>query len=100
MAISIKIHNSYRTVVAICDEKLLGKKFEEGIRQLDLREGFYKDKFVDIEDAVETIEYQANEDATFNIVGEESIKAAIKAGLITNKEVDKIAGIPFTLTFL
>jgi hypothetical protein len=100
MAISIKIHNSYRTVVAICDESLLGKKFEEGIRQLDLREGFYKGKIVEIDDAVETIEYQANEDATFNIVGEESIRAAIKAELITSKAVDKIAGIPFAMTFL
>lgn len=100
MAISIKIHNSYRTVVAICDENLLGKKFEEGNRQLDLREGFYKDKFMDIKDAVETIEYQSNEDATFNIVGEESIKAALKAELIASKQIDKIAGIPFAMTFL
>ena len=100
MSISIKIHNSYRTVVAICDESLLGKKFEEGIRQLDLREGFYKDKIVDFDEAAETIEYQANEDATFNVVGEESIKAAIKAKLISNKDVDKIAGIPFAMTFL
>ena len=100
MAISIKIHNSYRTVVAICDEKLLGKKFEEGIKQLDLREGFYKDKIVEMDEAIKSIEYQANEDATFNIVGEESIKAALKAGLITHKSISKVAGIPFAMTFL
>lgn len=100
MAISIKIHNSYRTVVAVCDENLLGKKFEEGNRQLDLREGFYKGKILDIKEAITTIEYQANEDATFNIVGEESIRAAIKAELITAKHINKIAGIPFVMTFL
>lgn len=98
--ISIKIHNSYRTVVGICDADLLGKKFEEGIRQLYLREGFYKDKIVEFDEAAKTIEYQSNEDATFNIVGKESIKAAIKAGLITKESVDTIAGIPFTLTFV
>lgn len=100
MAISIKIHSSYRTVVAVCDECLLGKKFEEKNRQLHLREGFYKDKICEIKDAVETICFQANEDATFNIVGKESIKAALKAGIITNKNIDKVAGIPFTMTFL
>ena len=100
MSISIKIHNSYRTVVAVCDESLLGKKFEEGNRQLHLTESFYRDKFMDIKEAAEAIEYQANEDATFNIVGEESIRAAIKAELITNKDVQKVAGIPFAMTFL
>lgn len=100
MAISIKIHNSYRTVVAICDESLLGKKFEEKNRQLHLKEGFYKDKMYELEDAVQSIKLQAKEDATFNIVGKESTKAALKAEIITNKNIDKVDGIPFAMTFL
>ena len=95
--ISIKIHQSYRTVVAICDLDLIGKKFEEGIRQLDLRENFYKDQELDKEEAVKIIKYQSNEDATFNIVGKESIDASIEAGLITKDHVDFIDNIPFTL---
>ncbi len=42
----LKIHKSYRNVVALCDAELIGKKFEEGNMQLYLRENFYKDKKV------------------------------------------------------
>jgi hypothetical protein len=36
------IHSSCRDVVAICDSELLGKVFEEGQLQLDVKESFYK----------------------------------------------------------
>ena len=42
MKILIKIHMSYRNVIAVCDEDLLGKKFEDEKRQLDIKEGFFK----------------------------------------------------------
>ena len=42
----IKIHRSYRNVVAICDAEILGKKFEEGKRVLDVRESFYNNEKV------------------------------------------------------
>jgi hypothetical protein len=96
--ISIKIHRTYRTVVAICDSDLIGKKFEEGIRQLDLRENFYKEKESSQDEAIKLIKKEALEDATFNIVGKESIQAAVKAGLINEKDVGKIKGIPLILT--
>jgi hypothetical protein len=96
----VKIHKSYRNVVAICDSDLIGKYFSEGKRQLDLREGFYKGEEVSLADLINLIEKQALEDATFNIVGKESINASIKAGLITPSVVDKIAGIPFALTLI
>ena len=38
----VNIIKSYREVVAICDSELLGKCFEEGIFQLDIKESFYK----------------------------------------------------------
>ena len=44
MAVYIKVHNSYRSVVAVADSDLLGKRFEEGIKQLDVRENFYNGK--------------------------------------------------------
>ena len=100
MTICIRVQNSYRNVVALCDSNLIGKYFEEGKRQLDIKEKFYKDKEVDFDEAVKIIQEQEHEDATFNIVGEESIKAAIQAGVIKQENVDKIDNIPFTLTFL
>ena len=36
--IYLNIINSYRTIVATCDEELLGKYFEEGKLQLDIKE--------------------------------------------------------------
>lgn len=95
----IKIHRSYRNIVALCDAELIGKKFEEGIRQLDLRENFYKDKKVTHAQAVHTLQQQVQEDATFNIVGKKAIAVAINARLITKKDVAYIAGIPFALVF-
>jgi hypothetical protein len=84
----------------MCDSNLIGKKFEEGKRQLDLRENFYKEKEIDKAEAIRILEFQTREDATFNIVGEESINAAIESGVISKDEVDKIDNIPFALTLI
>ena len=104
MSISIKIHNSYRQIVSICDTELLGKKFEEkfesGIKQLDVRENFYKGEEAQEEKAIEIMRDLAKEDATFNIVGERAVNAAIKAGLISEDSVRKIQGIPSVLVFM
>lgn len=96
----IKIHSSYRKVVAIADSDLIGKKFEEGKKQLDVRENFYKGKEVSKEEVLKTIKMQAIEDATFNIVGKESVAAALEAGIIKKEGILKIKGIPFALTLL
>lgn len=102
--ISVKLHRSYRTLVAMCDSNLIGKCFEEkfdsGIKQLDLRENFYKGEEVSKDKAVEILKFQAKEDSTFNIVGKESIQAASKAGLIDKKYVKTIQGIPYILVLL
>ena len=96
----IKIHKSYRNVVALCDASLIGKKFEEGKRQLDLRENFYRDKKVTEKEAIKLLQQQANDDATFNIVGKKSIQVAVGAGLITKDSVQKIQNIPFALILI
>ena len=102
--IFVKIHKSYRTVVAVCDSDLIGKKFEEefekGIKQLDLRENFYKNEELSYKEVLELIKEQAKEDATFNIVGKDSIKAALEAGIIDKSGIGKISGIPYALVLL
>ena len=40
------------------------------------------------------------EDATFNIVGNKSIKAALKAGIISEEGIKKIQGVQFALVLL
>jgi len=96
----IKIHKSCRTLVALADADLIGKKFDEGKRQMDVRENFYKGSKVNEEEAINMLKIQAMEDATFNIVGKKSIDAAIKAGIITRKGIATIKGIPFALVLL
>jgi len=104
MSISIKIHNSYRQIVSICDTELLGKKFEEkfesGIKQLDVRENFYKGEEAQEEKAIEIMRDLAKEDATFNIVGAQATQAALKAGIISREGIKIIQEIPFALVLL
>jgi hypothetical protein len=96
----VKIHKSCRTVVAICDSDILGKKFEEGKRQLEVRESFYKGTEVSKPELLQIIKRQLVEDASFNIVGKESVQTAIEAGIITKEGVAKVKNIPFALTLL
>jgi len=96
----IKIHKSYRNIVAICDSDLIGKRFEEGKFQLHLKENFYKGEEKEVEELIELIRKQSAFDATFNVVGKESIHAAIEAGVISQNDVSELAGIPYALTLL
>jgi hypothetical protein len=96
----VNVIKSYRDVVAICDSELLGKYFEEGQFQLDVKESFFKGEETEEEKAIEIMQDMSREDATFNIIGEESTQAAIKAGVITEEEVGRIQGVPFALILL
>lgn len=96
----VNIINSYRDVVAICDEDLLGKKFSEEKKQLDVKESFYKGEIKSSEEVKEIIRIWAQEDATFNIVGEKSIQIAIETGIISKEGIGKIDEIPYTLILL
>ncbi|MBU2503636.1 MAG: DUF424 family protein, partial [Nanoarchaeota archaeon] len=46
------------------------------------------------------MEGMVGEDATFNIVGERSVKIALESGIITKEIVGRIQGIPFALVLL
>jgi hypothetical protein len=96
----IKVITSYRNVVAICDKELLGKRFEEGKFQLDIKESFYKGEEVSEEEAIRIIKKMSREDATFNIVGKQSINTALKAGIIEKDGIGEIKGVPFALVLL
>ncbi|MBU0760499.1 MAG: DUF424 family protein [Nanoarchaeota archaeon] len=96
----IKIHESYRKVVALCDSDLVGKKFEEGKMQLDVRENFYGGEEVGEVESVEMLKSLALDDAIFNIVGACAVEAAMKAGIINEDSMGKIQGVPFALVLL
>jgi len=84
----------------VCDKELLGKYFEEGILQLDVKESFFGGKEISVEDAIDLMQDMRKEDATFNLVGKKTINTAIQAGIISSNGVGEIAGIPFALVLL
>lgn len=96
----VKIIKTYRDVIAICDSDLLGKKFEQGKFQLDVKESFFKGDETNQEKAIEIMQNMEKEDATFNIIGKESIEIALKAGIIKQEGIGKIQGIPFALVLV
>ena len=98
--ILVKVHDSYRMVVAICDSDLIGKVFNEGEKRLDLSGEFYKGKVMSNDEVVLEIERTVAEDATFNIVGPKSVDLAIRIGLAKKSGVKEIDGVPFALLLL
>lgn len=96
----IKIHKSYRDVVAVCDSEILGKYFEEGTNQLDIKESFYKGDELSEKEALKRIKDMAKEDATFNLVGKKAIELALKASIIEEQGIKKISGIPYALVLM
>jgi uncharacterized protein len=96
----IKIIKSQRNIVAVCDSELIGKKFEEGKLQIDVKENFFRGEEVDEKKAIEIIQKMAEDDATYYIVGEKSIHAALEARVIDEDGIVKIQGIPVSLVLL
>ncbi len=98
--ILIKVHESYRWVVAVCDEDVFGRKLAEGKRVFDVSGVFFEGKMMNIKDAESEIVRCAGEDATFNFVGEESVGLAKKLGIVKSEGVMDIGGVPVALVLL
>lgn len=96
----LKIHRSYRDVIAVCDTELIGKFFEQENTQLDLKPSFYQGDELNSEEMLKTLKKFAKEDATFNIAGKNSIALALQVGIIEKSGIKKIAGIPFALVLM
>jgi len=89
--ISIKIYKKGDDVlVAACDEKLLGKKFEEGKFQIDVTPKFYDGERV----TVEVLKKFLEEATIANLVGRETVGCAIEIGIVDPSCVIKVRGIP------
>jgi hypothetical protein len=93
----LKIHEAYRKIVALADSDLIGKTFEEGIKQIEVRPNFFNGEEIEKEVAVKVLQDMEREDATFCIVGEKSTETALKAGIISKQGIIKIQNIPVAL---
>ncbi len=98
--ILLKVHKSYRWVVAVCDEDVFGRKLKEGSRILDVSGDFFKGDVMSKDEVREEVVRCNGEDATFNFVGVESVGIARELGLVKAEGVVLIDGVPFALVLL
>lgn len=98
--ILVKVHESYRWVVAVCDADVFGRKLVDGKRVLDVSGEFFKGKGMNLEEAREEIVRCAREDATFNFVGKESVELAKSLGIVKDEGVVLIDDVPFALVLM
>jgi len=93
----LKIHESYRKIIVLTDTNLIGKIFEEGIRQIKIRPNFFEGEEKTKQEVIPFLQNMEKEDATFNIVGKESIETALEAGIIEEHGIIKIQDVPIAL---
>ena len=96
----LKVHESYRWVVAVCDEDVFGRKLVEGDRVLDVSGNFFKGKEMSLDEARGEIIRCAGEDATFNFVGVDSVGVAKELGIVKEEGIVLIDGVPVALVLL
>ncbi len=77
-------------LIAICDSEILGKVFRSNKLVLHVDKNFYKGILVPLSVAME----RAAEATILNLVGENTVNAAIKKGLVHPDAVIRIGGIP------
>lgn len=92
MAIIVKIHQSHdgKKLIAVCDADLLGKRFTEGNRQLDLTGQFYRGE----PSSEKELRRRLTGAYLLNIVGKEAVAMFILFGLVNKGAIITIAGIP------
>ena len=92
----IKIYETEESVlVAVCDRDLIGNTYRDPGLKLEVTEEFYKGELVDAA-RVQAVLLEAT---TANIVGEQSIAAAISCGAIDQECVIVIGGVPHAQMF-
>lgn len=96
----VKIHEAYRKIVAICDSDLIGKTFTQGIKEIEINPNFFDGDEKTKEELIKILKDMDKEDATFNIVGKESIQTALETGIISKEGIITIENIPIALGLL
>ncbi|MFH1840404.1 MAG: DUF424 family protein [Nanoarchaeota archaeon] len=87
----VKFHiKGDRTVVAICDEDLIGKTLEDKKACIKVTKRFYKGEKKKEKEVAVILQEATN----INIIGKKSIAFAIKQGVLDKEAVRKIKGMP------
>jgi uncharacterized protein len=90
----VKFHSSTNCdLLAICDEELIGQKFEEGDFFLDVSIEFFKGEkktVLEVKDLILNFD-------NLNLVGEKTIEIALEMEIISKEEVSSVKGIPHAI---
>ena len=84
-----------RKLVAVCDEDILGKKFEENELQIDLTGDYFRGEKV-TEEELEKILKGA---LAINFAGKKSVEFGLKKGLVKKEGIVRVAGVPHAQVF-
>ncbi len=90
----VKIHKGSTTIVAICDDDLIGKELREGKLCLKISEYFYKGEKKSEQEVEEIMKTADN----LNIVGKRSVAIALRLGIIMQHTILVIQGVPHAQT--
>lgn len=96
----IKIHKGYRRCISLCDKDIIGKKFEDEIRQIDLSGTFFQGEEMGEKEIIAVLKDWKREDAMFFFVGHKSCDMAMKAKIIDSSGIFKIQDIPVGMVLL
>jgi len=92
MTVVVKVHHrDGRTIVAVADQNLLGKKFEEDGKQLDLTGDFYKGEPMTDTNGISDLLRNAD---IVNVVGKEAVQLSLDEDVIEEDQVITIDNIP------
>jgi len=87
----VKVHEKEsKILIAAADSDLIGGKFSDGEKQLDLTSDFYKGKEKtdeEVGDLVRNADY-------VNLVGEKAVNLGIKEGIIKQEHFISVENIP------
>lgn len=84
-----------KIVVGVCDSDLVGKKFVEGEKALNISEFFFKGEIYDKEKAADVI----NSAYSLNIVGKKAIEICLDLGIVSKENIFTISNVPYALIF-
>ncbi|OUJ18180.1 hypothetical protein AMET1_1084 [Methanonatronarchaeum thermophilum] len=78
------------TIVAVCDEDLVGKELAEEGRKISIRESFYGSESRSKKDIKEAL----NNATIGNLIGRNSVDLGIEVGVIDEENVMDVCGVP------
>ncbi len=91
MIVKTHISSDNKLILAICDNELIGNKYEEGEKQLDLASSFYNGKKMEKAAVIELI----GKAHIINAVGKDSVDCCLRDGIVDKNKIGKIKGIPY-----